>query len=357
MRALVLVGGQGTRLRPLTYDAPKQMLPIVERPMIARVLEWLARAEIEEAVLSLGYRPDAFIDGFPRGQWAGVRLSYAVEHEPLDTAGAIRFAASEADMSDEQIVVVNGDVLTDLDLSWLIDAHNAHGGSATIALTPVTDPSAYGVVPTGDDGAVRAFIEKPPPGTAPTNCINAGTYILDPEAVAAIPAGRPSSIEREIFPSLVERGALYAFASDAYWIDTGTPASYIRSQIDIVAGHRPIVELDGIRTENGCVVADGARANGTIEVTYVGANARTDDGSIVERTVVGEGAVIESGAIVRDAILLPGSRVRAGGLVSSGVLGWGAVVSGGSVVCGGAMLGRDAVAFEGETHDGSPAAV
>jgi mannose-1-phosphate guanylyltransferase len=353
VRALVLVGGRGTRLRPLTNDAPKQMLPIVERPMIARVLEWLARAEVTEVVLSLGYRPTDFIAAFPTGEWAGVKLTYAVEPEPLDTAGAIRFAAEEAEMTDERIVVINGDVLTGLDLTNLVRLHDAHGGAATIALTPVEDPSAYGVVPTDADGAVLAFIEKPPADKAPTNHINAGTYVLDPDAVAAIPSGRPSSIEREVFPLLVERRALFAFASREYWIDTGTPRAYIRAQLDIVTGDRPEVELDGVRCDGGCIVAPSAQADGELDAVFLGADAQTHEGSVVTRSVIGEGAVVERGAVVRDAILLPGARVAAGGVVTSGVLGWGSVLSAGAVLRGGAMIGRNVVVGTGETVDGA----
>ncbi len=161
MRAVVLVGGEGTRLRPLTLTTPKQMLPVVEQPMIERVVGHLADHGIEEAVLSLGYRPDAFITAYPSGTIAGVRLTYAVEPSPLDTAGAIRFAARYADM-DETFVVVNGDVLTDSDLSALVDFHRQRSADATIGLTPVDDPSSFGVVPTDEDGRVQAFIEKPP---------------------------------------------------------------------------------------------------------------------------------------------------------------------------------------------------
>jgi mannose-1-phosphate guanylyltransferase len=354
VRALVLVGGIGTRLRPLTYDAPKQMLPIVERPMIARVLEWLSKSAVTEVVLSLGYRPDAFIDAFPGGAWAGVKLAYAVEPEPLDTAGAIRFAAEVSGMTDEQIIVINGDVLTSLDVDELVRLHDAHGGVATVALTPVDDPSAYGVVPTTGSGAVIAFIEKPPPGEAPTNCINAGTYVLDPEAIAMIPSGRRSSIEREVFPALVEKRALYAFEFDAYWIDTGTPRSYIQAQLDIVHGERCDVELDGVRSASGrCIVAEDAEAGGALESVFLGSRARTADGATVERSVIGAGAIVEAGATVRDAILLPGSRVAAGGIVNSGVLGWGAVVSGGSMLSGGAMIGRGAVLGAGDHLDGA----
>ncbi|MGH9079194.1 MAG: nucleotidyltransferase family protein, partial [Acidimicrobiales bacterium] len=212
MRAVVLVGGEGTRLRPLTLTTPKQMLPIVEEPMIERVVGRLAEHGIEDAVLSLGYRPDAFIDAYPDGAIAGVSVTYAVEPTALDTAGAIRFATAFAGI-DETFVVVNGDVLTDADLSGLVDFHRQHGAEATIRLTPVEDPSAFGVVPTDDQGRVEAFIEKPSRDEAPTNLINAGAYVFEPTVLDRIPRERRVSIERETFPALVEEGTLYAEGS------------------------------------------------------------------------------------------------------------------------------------------------
>ncbi len=206
MRAVVLVGGFGTRLRPLTAHTPKQMLPIVDRPMIERVVARLADHGVTDAVLSLGYRPDAFLEAYPDDTCAGVALHYAVEPEPLDTAGAIRFAALDGGIEDT-FVVVNGDVLTDLDVGALWAFHQRTGAEGTIALTPVDDPSRYGVVPIDDDGRVEAFVEKPPPGTAPTNWINAGTYVLEPSVLDRIPAGRRVSIERATFPEMVADGS------------------------------------------------------------------------------------------------------------------------------------------------------
>ena len=199
------MGGEGTRLRPLTLTVPKQMLPVVEQPMIERVVGHLADHGIDEAVLSLGYRPDAFINSYPSGSIDGVRLSYAVEPTPLDTAGAIRFAAAHAGV-DETFVVVNGDVLTDSDISELIAFHRRSGAEATISLTPVDDPSSFGVVVTDDGGRVEAFIEKPPRDEVPTNLINAGTYVMEPSVLARIPSDRRASVERETFPALVEEG-------------------------------------------------------------------------------------------------------------------------------------------------------
>ncbi len=237
MRAVVLVGGVGTRLRPLTLTTPKQMLPIVEQPMIERVLGHLAKHGIDDAVLSLGYRPDAFIDAYPDSVIAGVRATYAVEPMPLDTAGAIRFAADAAGI-DETFVVLNGDVLTDTDIAELARFHASSGAEATISLTPVEDPSAFGVVPTDERGAVEAFIEKPPRDEAPTNLINAGIYVLEPSVLGRIERDIRVSIERQTFPALVETRSLYALRSDAYWLDTGTPDAYLRAHRDLLAGRR-----------------------------------------------------------------------------------------------------------------------
>ena len=235
MDAVVLVGGEGTRLRPLTYEIPKQMLPVVERPMIVHVLEWLAQHGVDRAVLSLGYRADAFLQAFPTSKIAGVALEYVVEPEPLDTAGAIRFAAEKAGVSDT-FLVLNGDVLTDFDARPLRLPPLAPGGSAPSPSRRWRIPRAFGVVPTDEDGRVTAFIEKPPPGEAPTNLINAGIYVLETSVLERIPAGRRVSIERETFPELVEGGILYALASDAYWLDTGTPEQFLQAQLDILSG-------------------------------------------------------------------------------------------------------------------------
>jgi mannose-1-phosphate guanylyltransferase len=237
MDAIVLVGGEGTRLRPLTYDTPKQMLPIVDRPLVEHVVSWLGRYGVGRVVLSLGYRPDAFVEAYPDNVIGGVRLSYAIEPELLDTAGAVRFAAEVGEVSG-RFLVVNGDVLTDFDVSSLVAFHTERGAEATIYLTPVPDPSAFGVVPTDGAGRVIAFIEKPPPGTAPTNLINAGTYVLEESVLGRIPGGRRVSIERETFPALVADRGLFALPSDAYWLDTGTPEMYLQAQLDILNGSR-----------------------------------------------------------------------------------------------------------------------
>ena len=216
MKAVVLVGGEGTRLRPLTFTTPKPLLPIANQPLLERQLAWLAEHGVDEVVLSMGYLPDAFHAHFAprrRGPRRVRRLAlrYAVEDEPLGTAGAIRFAA---DGIDERFVVCNGDVLTDLDLGAMVRFHDERGAEATISLTQVEDPSAFGVVPTAADGEVIAFVEKPPPGKAPSNWINAGTYVLEPSFLDRIPPRLNVSVERETFPRmLAEPGGLFGYRS------------------------------------------------------------------------------------------------------------------------------------------------
>ncbi|MDH4169493.1 MAG: NDP-sugar synthase [Acidimicrobiia bacterium] len=304
MRAVVLVGGFGTRLRPLTTAVPKQMLPVVDRPMIEHVLAGLRRHGITEAVLALGFQPDAFIDAYPDGECAGVSLVYAVEPEPLDTAGAIRFAAAEAGI-EERFVAVNGDVFTDLDLTELIAFHDRSGAEASIALTPVEDPSRYGVVPTDDHGRVLGFIEKPPADEAPTKWINAGTYVLEPSVLDRIDPDRRVSIERETFPALVADGTLFALQSDAYWVDAGTAATYIQVQLDLIDGRRAEV-LPAIAADARC------DASATVESSVIGADAVLDAGAQVRRSVIGQGAKVGRNATVADSIIAPHAEVGDG---------------------------------------------
>ncbi len=327
MKAVVLVGGEGTRLRPLTLTTPKQLLPVAEMTMLERVIGALAPHGIDETVLSLGYRPDAFMDAFPEGVAGGVRLAYAVEPEPLDTAGAIRFAADQAKI-DETFVVANGDVLSDVDLTALVAFHRRSRATATISLVAVDDPSRFGVVPTDADGRVQEFVEKPAPGQAPTNCINAGTYVLEPEVLDRVPSGRPVSIERETFPALASEGLLFALRSDAYWLDTGTPQAYLRANVDAVLGRRGTPPVPGARLlAEGVWVVGDATIDGTVHPSsLIGAGVSVAAGSLVVGSVVGAGARLSPGAQVEDSVLLAGAEVGEGSTVRGSILGHGARV-------------------------------
>lgn len=308
MRAVVLVGGFGTRLRPLTLTRPKQLLPVVHSTMIERVVGRLGQAGVSEVVLSLGYQPDLFRDAFPDGECAGVPIRYAQEPEPLDTAGAIAFAARAAGV-EETFLALNGDVLTDLDIDTLWRFHRDRGARATIALTPVDDPSRYGVVVTDDDGRVREFIEKPPAGTAPSNWINAGTYVLEPDVLDLVPEGSACSIEREVFPRLAAERSLFAMGSDAYWIDAGTPEAYLTAQLDLIDGNR----CDG--QEEGLHPAASVSPTAAVTHSVIDAGARVDDDAVVSDSVVMTGAVVGRGAVVRNSIVGWDARVEPGATV------------------------------------------
>lgn len=321
MKAVVLVGGEGTRLRPLTYSTPKQMLPVAGRTVIERVVEHLADHGVDEVVLSLGYRPDAFLEAFPDGRCGGVKLHYAVESAPLDTAGAIAFAAGEAGITGETFVVVNGDILTEIDITALVGFHRDREAEGTIALTPVLDPSRFGVVPVDECGLVEAFIEKPPASEAPTNMINAGIYVLEPTFLERVPVGRRVSIEREVFPALVKDRRLYALGSDALWTDMGTPEKYLEAN------------LAWARNEGALV--PGSHPGATVADSVIYADVSIDEGAHVREAVVLEGAHVRSGATVRRSVLGRNVSVGLGAVVDAlSVLGDGWEVAAGEMLSG-----------------------
>lgn len=351
MRAVVLVGGFGTRLRPLTLTTPKQLLPVAGRPMIERVCAHLAAHGVDEVVLSMGYLPDLFQARYPDRVCAGVQVRYAVEAEPLDTGGAIRFAATEAGIA-ERFVVANGDVLTDLDVGALVAFHAARGAAATIALSQVDDPSRFGVVVTGDDGRVRDFIEKPPHDHAPSRWVNAGTYVFEPSVIERIPAGRRVSVEREVFPALARQGVLFAMGSDAAWVDAGTPEQYRSANLAALGGPEP--PCPGVReVKERCWVGHGAAVAGVLRgPVLVEAGARVGPDAIVERSVIGARCTLEAGARVAGSVLLAGVLVGEGAVVEDSVLGEGAAVGAGAKVVGGSVIGGGQRVEPGARLDG-----
>ncbi len=307
LQAVVLVGGVGTRLRPLTYTTPKPLLPVVRRPILEHVVGNLARGGVTEVVLAIGFKPDAFIAAYPDGRCAGVELTYAVEPEPLDTAGAIAFAANHAGI-DETFVVANGDVLTDLDVGDLLRFHRLHDAEGTLHLTGVDDPSAFGVVAADADGRVLAFVEKPMLHEAPSKHVNAGTYIFEPSVLSRIASNEKVSVERHTFPSMVADGRLYAMATTDYWLDAGRPEQFRQANLDF---------LDGLRRE-------------TVEGVGPDVNVAAD--ADVRRSVVGPRGAIRTGARVVDSVVLKGVEIGVGAVVESCVLGAGVVVGRGAVL-------------------------
>lgn len=322
MQAIVLVGGEGTRLRPLTSDVPKPALTLVDRPFLAYMVEWLAAHGVTEVVLACGFLPDVLQEALGEGEHAGVRLTYVTEPERRGTAGAIRFAADAlGERLEESFLALNGDVLTDLDLTALIAAHRARAARATIALYPVGDAAAYGLVGVDGDGAVLEFTEKtgePVPGE-----INAGAYFLERSVLDLILPGREVSIEREVFPRLIGDG-LGALRLEGYWMDIGTPERYLQASWDILEGR---VETRVAPTAPGLLIGAGAE---------VAAGA-----TVGPRAVVSAGCRVEAGAEVREAVLLPGCTVGEGARVSGSVLAPGVTVAPGATVEAD-IVGRDA---------------
>jgi mannose-1-phosphate guanylyltransferase len=313
MQAIVLVGGEGTRLRPVTDTVPKPALTLVDRPFLAYMIEWLAAHGVTEAVLACGFLPDRLREALGDGEHAGVKLTYVVEPDRRGTAGAIRFAAEAlGDRLEDRFLALNGDVLTDLDLTGLLAAHEEHGAQATIGLYPVEDSSAYGLVACDTAGAVLAFTEKsgePVPGQ-----INAGAYVLERSVLDLIPAGEEFSIEREVFPRLIGEG-LCALCLDGYWMDIGTPERYLQATWDILEGR---VETKVLPTAPGL---------------FVGADCAVDPTArIGPRAVVSPGCAVEAGAEVTGSVLLDGCRIGAGARVSGSILSPGAEVAAGGEV-------------------------
>jgi NDP-sugar pyrophosphorylase family protein len=321
MKAVILAGGEGTRLRPLTLSTPKPVVPVVDRPFLRNQLDLLERAGVHEIVFSVAYRPERVEAVFGDGSGHGVRIRYAVEDTPLGTGGAVRNAL---DLLDERTIVLNGDVLTDVDLGALVARHVSQGASATILLTPVTNPSAYGLVETDSSGRVLRFLEKPKPEEITTDTINAGIYVLETRVIDLIPPAVNHSIERGFFPALLARGDLVLGpVHRGYWIDIGTPAKYLQVHRDILSGRFPVA-LDAEAARGGFVAA-GARVAAGAALTppfFVGPGCVVDDSaSLGPDAVLVADVVLRQGARVRDSVLWKGVEVEEHGVVESSLIG------------------------------------
>ena len=308
LAAVILVGGLGTRLRPLTDRTRKDMLPLVDRPQLAYTFDHLRRFGVARAVVSCGYLPTQIQDHFG-DRYGDLRLEYRIEDEPLGTGGAIRFAA---DGIDEPFLALNGDSLRETDLDALIAFHAERRGRATILLTPVEDPSRYGLVRLHGDGRVRNFLEKPRPEEIDTNLINAGLYVLEPDVLDLIPSGRPVSIEREVFPQLVEEGAVHGVALPGYWLDIGTPDAYLQAHRDVLERNF-VTDVGESLGSDYTLVAEGAEISPEARLVppvYVGEGARIGPGArIGSLAVIGAGAVVGEGASVESSVVGAGATV------------------------------------------------
>lgn len=337
--AVVLVGGKGTRLRPLTLSAPKPMLPTAGVPFLSHLLSRIKAAGLTHVVLGTAYQPEVFEEYFGDGSAIGLELEYVVEAEPLDTAGAMRNVADRLRADDA--VIFNGDILSGTDPRALLGSHRDAGADVTLHLVKVADPARFGSVPTDAAGRVTAFLEKSP--NPPTDQINAGCYVFRREVIEAIPAGRPVSVERETFPGLLEAGAhLHGYVDAAYWLDVGTPAAFVRGSADLVRGIAPTGALHGPIGERlvlaGAAVAAGAVVDGG---SVIGAGAEVLPGATVTSSVLFDGAHVERDAVVANSVLGKGARVGAGAVLRGAVLGDGVSVGADCELIDGARVWPD----------------
>ena len=343
MKAVLLAGGLGTRLRPLTLNTPKPIVPIFDRPFLYHQIDLLKQVpDVDEIILSLNYHPERIEAVVGQGEDAGLPIRYLVEPQPLGTGGAIKFAEPHLDGTT---IVFNGDVLTEMDLATLVEHHRTRRARATIVLTPVADPTRYGLVETDGDGNVKRFVEKPDPGQITCNTINAGIYVLEPDTFDRIPANTRYSIERRYFPSLVERGdAFAAYIERGYWLDIGTPAAYRQAHRDLLDA-RCRTACAGLADEGKPTVAGGASVAPTARLhppCFVGPGSTVHpDAEIGPHAVLGSGVVIESTASVRDSVIWPESIVGAGATVDGAIVGHRCRIGAHASIAPGLVLGDD----------------
>ncbi|MEV6754605.1 NDP-sugar synthase [Streptomyces sp. NPDC051214] len=328
--AILLVGGKGTRLRPLTVHTPKPMVPAAGVPFLTHQLARARAAGVEHIVLATSYLAEVFEPYFGDGSALGLHIEYVTETEPLGTGGAIRNVASRLRSGpDEPVLIFNGDILTGLDIRALVSTHEESGADVSLHLTKVTDPRAYGLVPTDETGRVQAFLEKPQtPEEIVTDQINAGAYVFRRSVIDTIPVGRPVSVERETFPDLLASGAhLQGMVDSTYWLDLGTPQAFVRGSADLVLGRAPSPAVPGrcgdrLVLPTATVAPDAKLTGGTV----VGEHAVIGEGARVDGSTVLAGAVIEPNAVVTDSLIGAGARVGARTVLAGAVIGDGADV-------------------------------
>jgi mannose-1-phosphate guanylyltransferase len=349
VQAIVLVGGEGTRLRPLTLTQPKPAIRLVDRPFIRLMVDWLGRHGVDEVVMACGFRAELLRSALGDDEAGGVRIRYVEEPEPLGTAGPVRLAADHGLLA-ERFLALNGDCLTDLDLTELMVAHEANGATATLALYPVEDPTAYGLVrrlggpaapgaePATAGGPVEEFLEKPEPQRIVTDEISAGAYVLERDVLERVPPGRAVSIEREVFPQLVGDG-LYGQRLEGYWMDIGTPERYLEATWDILEGR---VETDvELPDGSGPLIEEGTEVSADAEIgarAVIGAGSVVEAGARLDSSVLDSGCRIGSGASVSDSILARRVTVGEGAILDGAVVGEGARIDPGVSMPAGSKL-------------------
>jgi len=339
VKAIILVGGEGLRLRPLTCNIPKPMVSVVNKPFLEHMLDNLKRHHIDEIILATCYLPEQIQQHFENCGNLGMSLTYAFEETPLGTGGAVKNAEQ---FLDDTFIVSNGDIFSDLDLTDMIRFHRDHKAKATIALTPVEDPSAYGVVETDSQGRVKCFIEKPSKETATTNLINAGTYILEPDVLELIPTGVHHMLERGLFPDLVERNIpFYGYRSNAYWIDIGVPEDYLKLHHDILMG-KAIARFPGKSIADDIWLEDGGDIHPSTKIigpVVIGQGCAIKQGTRISGpTVLGAGCTVGQGTTIDEAILWQNVRLGEDAMVRNSVIGNNSSIGDGTWIIDGSIV-------------------
>ncbi|HWO93798.1 MAG TPA: NDP-sugar synthase [Dehalococcoidia bacterium] len=335
MKAIVLVGGEGTRLRPLTYSRPKALVPVLGRPFLLHFIEYLRGHGFDDVILAVAHGADAIRAALGDGRDAGVRLTYVDEPVPLGSAGAIANCAPN--LGEETFLVANGDIVTDIDLSAMLRQHRERPALVTVALISVEDPSGFGVAEIDEDERIRRFVEKPPPEEAPSSWANAGLWMFEPQAVSFIPPGR-SMVETDLFPSLADAGLLGGYRSGGYWIDLGTPRRYLQLHADLLARSALCSDAEAliepgasikqpVSIARGAVVRQGARIEGA---AVVGIGSEVASGALVTASVLWERVIVERGAVVRNSIVAEETVIGAGAVVEDATIGPGAAIEAGA---------------------------
>lgn len=344
MKAVILVGGEGTRLRPLTYHLHKTMAPVLNEPFLEHMIYYLKEYGVDDIILALCYLPESIKDYFGDGSKFGVKLTYVLEDSPLGTAGAVKNAEKHLQGT---FLVFNGDVFTEIDLGAMLAFHGERGAKATIALTPVEDPSAYGVVETDAQGRVKRFVEKPPRQEATTNLINAGIYILEEEVLKEIPPGTFYMFERHVFPGLLDKGMpVYGYSSDEYWIDMGTPGKYLELHRDLLRNNNPSIFCSHIKKRKAQItIHPSAEIEGDVvigEGCTIGPEVH-----IKGPSVIGAGCVIFDGAIIEGSILWSNVRIGQRTVLKDCIVGDNSVIGDDSLIPQGVVIGGNILINEG----------
>jgi NDP-sugar pyrophosphorylase family protein len=336
MQALILAGGQGTRLRPLTINTPKPILPIANRPFLLYQIERLRETGITDIILALNYKPAKIEEILGDGSTFGVKIRYLVEPSPLGTAGAYRFAS---DFINQTTIVLNGDILTDLDISAAVEKHKNRRAAATIVLTKVENPLAYGLVETTEDGRIKRFLEKPNPeelAKIKLDTINAGTYILEPKVLDLIPKGENYSFEYGVFPALLNRREEFFgyLPNDTYWLDIGTPQRYLQAHHDLLAGKvrdfKEKTNFDTISlTEN--VEIDGK--------SIIAEDCVIKFGAKIINSVLGRGVFVEENAVIKNSVILSNTKISTSVSISDSIIGNECNIGSHCIVRAGTVLG------------------